>query len=540
MVRNFFLSVCCFALLYSCSSVWAGSLVVGVPGEVVAGLHSGALNVIYPDGQNQFLHKAFAGFPGDPNPAGLEGFAWSLVAGDFDGDGSSDLAVGVPMDDDDGAKTDSGAVYVLYGDRKGRLKTTGIQRWNQSVMGVPGEQDVADFFGWSLIAEDFNGDGYDDLAVGTPGDVSPNGVSRPIGAVNIIYGSGGGLQTSRPAAQLFSMESPGIETIQGTAEAIDDWFGYALAAGDINGDGYADLAVGIPRRDFIWGMVPDAGAVTVIYGSKNGLDAVTGILDNQSLYQGCTNAIGTFAANETFGNALSMGDYNGDGFSDLVVGVPRDGESGVGNSGAVQVFYGSAGGLLTVGLGDDLIIYQGYTGIAGTAESGDGFGRSLASGDFDNDGYDDLVVGVPDENVNFVEDGALHVIYGFNGGLAPLVGNEFWHQGTSLPGNNEAGDNFGTAFATGDLNDDGIDDLAIGVPGEVISVGGEKEGAVVFLHGNPNGMVASVKHLYQNGTTLIDERESFDHFGASLAILPKSTAKFPWTMFAPAFSMPKD
>ena len=121
--------------------------------------------------------------------------------------------------------------------------------------------------GWSLAAGDFNNDGFADLATGVPYE----GVGGPgtAGSVNVLYGSAGGLQAISPEDQRWNQDSA---EVLDTAES-GDHLGYSLGAGDFNADGFADLAIGVPYEGL--GSIEGAGAVVVLYGSEDGLQATS-------------------------------------------------------------------------------------------------------------------------------------------------------------------------------------------------------------------------------------------------------------------------
>ncbi|MGB7570433.1 MAG: hypothetical protein WBL87_01615, partial [Methanothrix sp.] len=138
-----------------------------------------------------------------------------------------------------------------------------------------------------------------------------------------------------------------------------------------------------------------------------------------------------------------------------------------------------------------------------TSEPGDNFGWSVAAGDFNNDGWDDLAIGVPKENIIETENaGVVNVLYGSSGGLEknhwPI-----WYQDLGIGGKSEKDDEFGESLAAGDFDQDGFDDLAIKVPGEVIG-DGPGMGALNFLFGSYGGLTNEAHPSeYQNPSTAV-------------------------------------
>src|SRR5439155_10365720 len=187
-------------------------------------------------------------------------------------------------------------------------------------------------------------------------------------------------------------------------------------------------------------------------------------LDDQLWTQDATDVENSAEPDDNFGAALSAGDFNGDGFLDLAIGVPGESVGTIGTAGAVSVLYGSAGGLQAVAPNDQ-VWDQDTTGIRDRSEAGDGFGASLAAGDFDGNGKADLGVGVPGEDIGTLADGgAVAVLYGAAGGLqADAPDDDYWNQNsTSVRDSAEVGDRFGGSLAAGDFDGNGRDDLGIG------------------------------------------------------------------------------
>ncbi len=363
-----------------------------------------------------------------------------------------------------------------------------------------GDLEADDLFGFAVATGDFNGDGRDDLAVGTQGETI--GGAPTAGAVNVIYSAGaGGLATA--GNQFWHQDSP---SIPGEAEA-DDQFGYALATGDFNGDGFSDLAIGVPFEDA--GLLGDAGGVHVLYGSAAGLTAAA----NQVWDQDAAGVEGEAEAGDQLGYALVTGDFNGDGFSDLAIGVNGEDVGSASDGGTVNVLYGSAARLTATG---NQAWHQDVSGVEGDAASGDQFGWALAAGDFNGDGRSDLAVGAPGENVGSISDaGAVNVLYGSAAGLT-AADDQLAHQNVpTVLDAAEAADFFGWALAAGAFNGDGRSDLAVGVPNESVS-GGAVAGAANVFYGSAAGPPTN-QLWHQDSPGVLDVAESSDVFTRALA-----------------------
>jgi FG-GAP repeat len=380
------------------------------------------------------------------------------LAGDFNGDGSADLAVGAPGEDL-GAVADAGAVNVLYHGTTpgspGGWSGVGSQLFTQNEAG--GHAEAGDGFGRVVAVGNFNGDGFGDLAIAAPGENV--GSMRDAGAVNVLYGSASGL--SGVGAQQVTQNSPGV----GSSAELDDVFGAALAAGDFNGDALDDLAVGVPSE----AGVVRSGAVNILYGSAAGLSGA----GSQVFTQNSPGVVDSSEAGDRFGQALAAGDFNGDAFAELAVGAPREDAGSLRDAGAVTVLLGDASGLTGAA---SVVFTQDTPGVGGSAEAGDLFGLALAAGVtvFGQPRFANLAIGAPGEDVFTVPDaGAVTLLFGGVGGLQGPGSEGFSQNNIGTGPGAEAGDLFGFALAMGDFNGSGSDeepigevDLAIGVPGE--------------------------------------------------------------------------
>lgn len=399
----------------------------------------------------------------EPEFADLFGFAFA--SGDFNGDGYPDLATSLPYDNGllGGGLDNTGAVVVRWGGPRGLVPGLADTFLSQYASGSQSPPQSEDLYGYALAAGDFNGDGYADLAVGAPGDrVDCLGQIRQTGSVSIHYGIPEGIQLA--AEHLVTENSPGL----GYCFLTGERFGSALAAGDFNLDGWGDLAIGVPYS-LIYDNGAPAGRVFVLYGHFGGVFP----LEWQEVHQEVYGVLDVAEVGDNFGAALAAGDFNRDFRDDLAVGVP--GEDG---SGAVQIFVGGSSGFDWT---QNALWTQDQLLGAGASENGDVFGRALASGDFDYDGYDDLAMGAPWEDIGAsVDTGMVLLSYGSPNALAPARVKQLLQSTIfGLPSYDGPYDVFGHALASGDFDADGGSDLAIGIP--LKDVGGSTRGGVAVL-----------------------------------------------------------
>ncbi|TAH34535.1 MAG: hypothetical protein EYC70_16505 [Planctomycetota bacterium] len=444
-------------------------------------------------------------------------FGRALTHGDFDGDGYDDLAIGVPFEDI-GSTYDCGAVHVLYGSASGLQANRASDFFHQDSLGVPGTNGSADNFAAALCTGDFNGDGYDDLAIGVPyEDLSLLGL--PIsnaGSVTVLLGSAGGLTTA--GAQVWNR----LLFPVGPSAASGDNFGAALASGDFDHQGHDDLAIGAPFSDV--GGFSDAGSINVLYSGSGGLSATSMDYWDQDV----SGVPGSAGNGDRFGYSLAAGDFRGNGTYALAIGVPFDNVQGSGGEGSVNVLYGS--NVIGLGASGAQLWYQDYSTVAGSGASYDWFGQSLAVGDFDQNGAEDLAIGaISDDDSGVADAGAVNVLYGktYLGSLTAglfVERNQQWHQNSAgvldlAEGGSgvNAGDSFGRGLLAGDFDGDGAADLAVGANGEDIGTL-EDAGCVNVLYGaSGTGITATGDQLWtQDSAGVLDAAEANDYFGYTL------------------------
>jgi hypothetical protein len=487
----------------------------------------------------------------------------SYAIGDFNSDGYDDLAIGMPGATVNG-QARAGKVMVVLSDEHGltQMYSTYSQgQPNGTAERMRGANEAGDYVGFALAAGDFNGDGHDDLAVSAPGETYYGNTNT--GCVFVAHGGNAalpfGLDFGEVSKPLCLDQRQGdrydIGVNDKNAEGLDleeDWatVGMSLLAGDWNADGIDDLAIGAPgmRVDGRW----RSGAVFVVGGTEDGLDTRT--YSPSFFHQETVSGRGTphteFPLTSNTGDltgfSLASGDFDGNGFEDLAIGAPGDTLKGRAGSGSVMVLMvesdgqGNAGPLDTsyIGWKDGFnqASAHGDHKLQGGNETGDAAGFSLAAGDFNNDGFDDLIVGAPGEDIGSTRAnaGALFPIAGSMFGLDADVYSSAFYLAQSradydLCGSvGGAGDRLGQALVAGDFNADGTDDLAIGAPGFTVN-GQADAGEVLVINGTADlpwnadtGLAGSpcevMSQTTGNGMTdLYSNVEAGDNVGASLA-----------------------
>jgi hypothetical protein len=396
-----------------------------------------------------------------PNPQAGARFGSRLAMGDVNGDGKRDITVGASAEDV-GANTDQGRAYVFSGSTDSLLFT--LDTPNPEFYGS---------FGRSVAMGDVNGDGKADIAVGAYCELSCRGRAY------VFSGADGSL--------LLTLTSPNPDE--------NEWFGGSVAMGDVNGDGREDIAVAAEGADI--GGVSQQGRAYVFSGA-DGSSLFT--LDNPNPQQA-----------PWFGCSLAVGDVNGDGNADIVVGAQGEDVGGRSDQGRAYVFSGADGSLLfsldspnpqayasfgesvamadvnsdgradvTVGAGGQTAA-QGWPGYASVFSGADGsllltltspnpqedgyFGDSVAMADVNGDGTADVVVGAVCE---FSCQGRAYVFSGAGGSLL-----------LTLTSPNPQSYAFFGVVAVGDVNGDGKGDVGVGASSE--DVGGRSDQGRVYV-----------------------------------------------------------
>jgi hypothetical protein len=348
---------------------------------------------------------------------------------------------------------------------------------------------------------DFNGDGFTDLATGTP--FSGLTATHDEGAVVVARGSQSGIVAT--GVKSWTLDTSGVP---GAAHAADG-FGAALASADFNRDGFADLAIGVPYREV--GGATNAGEVVVLRGSAQGLttNGVTVITENSA------GVPGTAHPSDFFGHSLAPADFDGDGFPDLVVGAPLKEVQGVSRAGAVDVLYGGAGGL---GSGGARMITRATPGVSGDPVDSAQFGFGLEAGNLGRGARPDLAVGAFADDVGGIDGaGTVTVLYSGPAGVRTSDSQRWTPTNLGLPAPADQAGGFGWALSIGDVGKSPEGDLAIGALGADVQ-GLDHAGAVYLLYGGPDGLTtAGSRRMTQATPGVPGDPAVFALFGATLA-----------------------
>ncbi|MGW0573845.1 hypothetical protein [Streptomyces tauricus] len=413
-------------------------LAVGAPGAASGTVdEAGSVVVLYGSaasvsaGRGTVITQATAGIPGTAEES--DRFGRTVSSADLDRDGYADLLVGAPGEDVDGVAS-RGSVTVVWGGPDGLRGGASI-----APPAGYGAGRTSCRFGMSIATGDMDGDGAPEVGIGS--GCTPASYSGPFtrtgqaaarylesreNARGVVMGDVNG----DGRAERFYLAGPtdgdirGPVTLDAGAPDPEDWSvnqgielpyadGHAGQIGDIDGDGYGDLVTGIAGDDSHFNAPTPAarrgGEIQVLHGGAQGITAEQRPV---VFHQDTAGVPGTAEWGDWFGQSLSIGDVDADGYADVLVGAPEEAVGSLAAAGTAVLLRGSASGLTTT---EATGYTQSTAGVPGAAEAGDRFGAAVHLADLDKDGKAETVVGVPDEN----SDGCVWVARGSASG--PLV-----------------------------------------------------------------------------------------------------------------------
>jgi hypothetical protein len=393
-------------------------------------------------------------------------------------------------DDNSGKSNSSG------GNKDTRVRVGDELKISANSGGFNGNLDNGDQFG-SAIADpgDLEADGVRDLAVGTPFN-DDDGSDK--GAVWILFMDDNGRVDQEQKI------SSNAGSFGGNLDG-DDLFGSAVVGiGDLNSDGAFDLAVGVPGND---DGGTERGGVWILF-----LNAEGRVRQQQRIADDTGGFGGNLDDDDRFGSAVAdIGDVNGDGISDLAVGAPND-NSGSDNAGAVWILFMRMDGRVETWQK----ISKNTGRFNGKLDADDHFGAAIAGiGDLDNDGVPDLAVGAPGGDDSGADRGEIWILFLDAEGKVRQEQRIADDTG-GFGGNLDNDDRFGSAIADiGDVNDDGIADLAVGAPND--DDGPDNAGAVWILMMKTDGRVGAWQKVSDSAGGFNGNLDADDHFGAAIA-----------------------
>ena len=496
-------------------------LAIGIPSKdvvvqtasgLVTVVNAGAVQIIYGSAATGLVAPGSGSLDSilllESTPGTNHLFGSALASGDFDKDGISDLAVGIP----NATATNTsgrGAVQVFKGVSGSGLKKTPVATFGPSNFYVaPNASPTSSRGAYSLAWGDFNGDGAGDLAVAS--DYSSDGYLLTVHrAITVLFGTAG---TGLTATGKLHFETAS-DTI---ADSGTDPSQVILSGGDFDGDGKSDLVAAMPFET-VDGLV-GAGAVHVLYGTTAGPSDCFSVpvchIQPQRWTQNSTSIPGAAGPLAVFGSAVAGGDFNGDTVEDLAIGAPGAAVGSATGAGSVTVIHGGVGiGLQAPASGSAVSLLLTETTVGQTVLANDGFGASLAANKFNSDTFADLAIGAPNKASTR---GIVAVIYGSSVSLsATAVRVPQILTANSVGVAAHAGDRFGASLTAWNFGRSTQADLAIGAPtspvGSILNAGN-----VFVLYGSSTGLAGTGQVWNENSAGLHNGAVTGDNFGAAV------------------------
>ena len=406
------------------------------------------------------------------NPGDYSGL--SVSSGDVNDDGYNDIIIGAHFADPNGNK--SGSTYVVFGKESGFSETIDLSDIVRIGGGVRiGGENRKDYSGSSVSSGDVNDDGYDDIIIGASG-ADRNG--NKSGSTYVVFGKADGPNGLNGIIELSELDGNDGFRIDGVNRK--DYSGSSVSAGDINGDGYDDIIIGANWAEpdgGNFGRHHNSGSTYVVFGKESGFSRTIDLseLDGSDGFR----IDGENAEDHAGISVSSAGDIDGDGYDDIIIGAPYVDSSNGFNSGSTYVVFGKASGFSRT---IDLSELDGSDGFRIDGESaGDWSGHSVSSaGDFNGDGYDDIIIGAYNADPNGSRSGSTYVVFGKESGFSRTIelSELDASDGFRIDGENERDYSGSSVSSAGDVNDDGYDDIIIGA-----WYGGRTEGHSYVIYG---------------------------------------------------------
>ena len=393
-------------------------------------------------------------------------------AGDVNGDGLDDLIIGAHY-----VGMLAGRSYVIFG-KTGSTAAVELSDITAGKGGFAIHGGAAmDYSGQSVSsAGDVNGDGLADLIIGANG-ARPHG-KIGAGSSYVVYGREANY-SGNSAVQLSEIAAgSGGFVIHGEAEYHQSGISVS-SAGDVNGDGLADLIVGAYSAGF---NGENSGSSYVVFGKKEIIGPIE--LSDIAAGQGGFVIHGAASGDGSGASVSSAGDVNGDGLADLVIGAFHSDPNGS-SSGSTYVVFGKKGNNSPVQLSD---IADGDGGFVVNGESSNNYsGSSVSSaGDVNGDGLSDLIIGAKGSNHSGKDSGSSYVVFGKKGNTSVELSDiaDARGGGFAIHGAAEGDQSGWSVSSAGDVNRDGLSDLIIGTP--FADFNGASSGSSYVVYGKKN------------------------------------------------------